>query len=163
MLLTHPDCFAAFPSCICAPKIFNKITFLRFWKNVISEPPGPQIELRIAVSDFSRCRRPVWITFGRFRKNHFSTIFLRFARVTFQFSAQGLQARKVSADMNAVSGRNFRGLVGPRAVLAGVAEKPLKSRLEHLNATLAVGPSFFRDRPPEESASHHFGASQASD
>ena len=98
-----------------------------FQKNVISGPPRPQIELRIAVSDSSRCRRPVWITFGRFRENRFSTKCLRFARVTFQFSAQEQSVCEVSADMKAVSGRTFQRLVATRAVLAGVAEKPLKN------------------------------------
>ena len=51
---------------------------------------------------------------------------LHFARVTFQFSARVL-ARKISAGMKAVTDRTFQGLVGPRAVLAGVAEKPPKS------------------------------------
>ena len=74
-----------------------------------------------------------------------STKILHFARVTFQFSAQVHAARQVSADIGAVLGRTFQGLVGPRAVLAGVAEKPLKNRLEGLNVLDAVGPSFFHD------------------
>ena len=73
---------------------------------------------------------------------------LHFARVTFQFSARGLAARTVSADIGAVSGRTFQGLVASKAVLAGVAKKPLEICVKGLNATLAVGPSFFHDRPP---------------
>ena len=76
-------------------------------------------------------------------KNNFRLNLGHLARVTFQFLAQEQSARKVLADMNAFSGRTFRGLVGTRAVLAGVAEKPLENRLEHLNVPLAVGPSFF--------------------
>ena len=82
-----------------------------------------------------------------FGKNHFSTKILHFARVTFQFSVQGLAARAVSADMTAFLERSQKKLVWPRAVLAAVAKKPLKNRLEDLNATLAVGPSFFDNRP----------------
>ena len=130
------------------PKNTSNVRFLAFKKNVISEPPRPQIALRIAFSDSLRCRRPVCITFGRFRKNQFSTCFLHFARVTFQFSAQGLPAWKVSADTKAVSGRTFQNAPAPRAVLAGVAEKPPEMLLEDLNVPLAVGPSFFHDRPP---------------
>ena len=73
------------------------------------------------------------------KKNHFSTECLHFARVTFRFSARGQSARKVSADIGAVSGRTFQGLVETRAVLAGVAEKPLKNRLVAQAAQMASG------------------------
>ena len=113
----------------------------------MSAAPRPQIELRIAISDSPRCRRPIWITFGRLRKNHFSTNFLHFARVTFQFLVQGRAAWTVSADIKAVSDRSRKYLVPTRAVLAAVAEKPLKNRVEGLNLLDAVGPSFLRIRP----------------
>ena len=64
--------------------------------------------------------------FWAISENRFLTIVLHFARVTFQFLAQGLQARKVSADIWEVSWRTFQNAPGPRAVLAAVAEKPLK-------------------------------------
>ena len=128
-------------------KMQKKKVFLTFQKNVISEPPRPQIELRIAVVHSSRCRRSVWITLERFRKNHFSTKNLHFARVTFQFSAHEQNIRRVFADIKAFSNRSRKYLVWPRAVLAAVPEKPLKNRLEGLNLPLAVGPSFFHDRP----------------
>ena len=67
---------------------------------------------------------------------------LHFARVS------GPRPRNlVSADMNAVSDRACRYLVAPSAVLAAVPEKPLKNRLKGLHARLAVGPSFFQNRP----------------
>ena len=132
MLPTCLNCFCTFPKCIRSPKIFDKTRFYRFQKkNVISEPLRPQIELKIAVSESSRCPRPVWNTFGRFRKNHFSTENLHFARVTFQFSVHGLAARTVSADIGAVSERTFRKLVGVRAVSAAVAEKSLQNGAKH--------------------------------
>ena len=81
------------------------------------------------------------------KKKTFSTKNLLFARVTFQFLVQGRAAWTVSADITAFSDRSRKYLVGPRAVLAAVAEKPFKNRLEGLNLLDAVGPSFLRIRP----------------
>ena len=52
-------------------------------------------------------------------------------------------------------GRSFQGLVGPRAVLAGVAETYRKNRLEGLKLSLAVGPFILGSGARKESASHH--------
>ena len=81
--------------------------------------------------------------------NHCSTIFLHFARDTFQFSAQGLAARKVSVDMKAVSGRTFQGLVGTRAVLARVTKKHPKNWLEGLNVLLVAQAAQVASAQPE--------------
>ena len=62
---------------------------------------------------------------------------MHFARVTFQFSVHGLAAWTVSADIEAVLHRSRKYLVSLRAVLAGVAKKPLKNRLEALNVLAA--------------------------
>ena len=132
-----------------------------FQKNVISQPPRPQIELRIAASQCSRCRRPVWITFGRLRKIHFSPKNLGFARVTFQFSAHEQSARKVLANISAVLGRTFQGIVGPRAVLAGVAKKPPKNRVKRLNATLVAQAAQVASAQPERVRSTLLNARQS--
>ena len=84
-----------------------------------------------------------------FRVGHFSVF------------GSGSRSQESFGGCEAVSRRTFQALVATRAVLAGVAEKPLKNRLEGLNVLDAVGPSFFRDRPPEESASHHMNGSCA--
>ena len=145
----HPNYFLLIFQAPAGTKNEQKMMISRFSKNVISEPPRPQIELRIAVSDSSRRRRTVWITFGRFRRNHFSIKNLHFARVTFQFSARGLQARKASADMKAVSARTFQNAPGAKAVLAGVAEKPLKNRLEGLSVPLVAQAAQVASAQPE--------------
>ena len=74
-------------------------------------------------------------------------ILFHFARATFQFSAREQSACEVSAGMKTFSARTFQNAPAPRAVSAGVTEKPLKNRLEDLNVLDAVGPSFFHDRP----------------
>ena len=104
---------------------------LTFRTNVISEPPRHQIALRIAFSDSWRCRGPVWITFGQFRKNQFSRNGLCFARVTFHFSAQEQSAWKVSADMKAVSGR----IVAQAAQVASAQPERVRSTLLHTGDT----------------------------
>ena len=107
----------------------------------------PDLRLDPLFSATGPRRRVLRTTFGRFRKNHFSTKILHFARVTFQFSARELNIRKPFRDIEAFSDRTFPELVEVRAVLAAVAEKPLKNRFKDLNVPLAVGPSFFDNRP----------------
>ena len=83
------------------------------------------------------------------KKKHFSTKKLHFARVTFQFLAHVLAAWTVSADIAAVSGRSRNYPVGTRAVLAGVAEKPLKNRVKGLNVPLVAQAAQVASAQPE--------------
>ena len=88
-------------------------------------------------------------TFGKNPKN------VDFARVSFQFLAQGLAAVCRISSLTTCLGSSFQGLVGPRAVLAGVPETYRKKSLEGLNATLAGGPFILGSGARKESASHH--------
>ena len=59
------------------------------------------------------------------------------------------------AGLTTVIGRTFLGLIGTRAVLAGVPETHIKKSLLGLSATLAVGLFIFAIFARKENASHH--------
>ena len=84
---------------------------------------------------------------GHFWKNNQKNV--DFARVSFQFLAQGLRAVRVIPGLTTDLGSSSKDPPGPRAVLAGVPETYRKNRREGLNVSLAGGPSFFHDGSPE--------------
>ena len=92
-------------------------------------------------------REPFLIILGTFGKNKSKNV--DFARVTFQFFARGGSTFRPIPDLTTVSGRSFQGLVEPTSFWAGVAETHRKNLVEVLNVSLAGGPSFFHDGPPE--------------
>ena len=101
-------------------------------------------------------QEPFLIILDTFGKNKKFPKNVDFVRVSFQFLAQGLRAVRRIPGLTTCLGRSFQGLVGVRAVLAGVAETYRKNPLEGLNVSLAVGPFILGSGARKESASHHF-------
>ena len=72
-------------------------------------------------------QEPFLIILGTFWKNQIFKKNVDFARVTFQFLAQGLRAVWAIPGLTTHLGMSFQGLVEPRAVWAGVAETHRKN------------------------------------
>ena len=103
-------------------------------------------------------QEPFLIILGTFGKNQKKLKNVDFVRVSFQFLARVLEAVCRIPSLTTCLGRSFQGLVGVRAVWAGVPETYRTNSIEVLNVSLAVGPSFFHDGSRQESASVHLKA-----